>query len=677
MSNPASRAPARIRTRIRRWGLAAALASAPVLLAPAAVTAGPAHRATVVDPRPAWVGTAADRGAVSPSTTVNARVYLAGRDPKGLTAFATAVSDPHSPTFGHFLTPAQFVARFGPSTAQTDAVRSWLTGSGLTVTGGNQHYLAVRGTAGAVRDAFGVSLHTFATRGQRHRAPAGPVTVPETVAAAVLGVTGLDDTPSLARAQDALPPSPPPVIRAEPCSTSFGQNPATGVPPAYGHANAWTDCGLTPQQLRKAYGLDGTDLTGRGATVAVVDAYTAPDFAADVTTYTHNHGTADFRPGQYTEYPPPGGYRVPANCGSWAIEQAIDVEAAHNIAPDANVAYVPAASCATEDLVDAVGRAVDNHLADAVSGSWTAYNDGSLSPALRAAGDKIFQQAAAEGIGLYFSSGDCGTEDPASPCGQGDNSNGLQTSWPAENPWVTGVGGTSLATDPTGKEMFQTSWGTEKSTLNADKTGWTPAPGGGFPAAFTGGSGGGTSPNYEQPAYQARVVPKNLATTLVTGKHVATPMRVVPDVSADADNNTGMLAGLTYTYPDGVKRYHETRWGGTSLSSPLFMGLQAVAQQVRGGPIGFANPQLYNNYGTWAFEDITDSPLGAGKMIGVVRNDYTRSSDPTSPVLTSLQTFGQDPRLPATAGYDAATGVGAPSTSYVYSYNREHPGPPH
>jgi subtilase family serine protease len=122
-------------------------------------------------------------------------------------------------------------------------------------------------------------------------------------------------------------------------------------------------------------------------------------------------------------------------------------------------------------------------------------------------------------------------------------------------------------------------------------------------------------------------------------------------------------------YKDGTPHYHETRWGGTSLSGPLFAGLQAIAQQAQGGEkIGFANPVLYARHGTSAYEDVTDAPKGAGTLLGVVRNDYTDPSDSSSPVITRLWTFGEDGPLHAVAGFDNVTGLGAPSTRYVQSY---------
>ncbi|MEY9863643.1 subtilase family serine protease [Catenulispora sp. GAS73] len=648
----------------------AAFASAPVMTGGPVVASVPAGRAMVADARPNWAMSSADRGGVAVSGQLDLRVYLAGRDPQGLAAFDRAVSDPHSPSFRHYLTPQQVQARFGPTTAQINAIRTWLASAGLVVTGVNQHYVSVHGTVASAQQAFGVALHDYAVQGGLHRAPSGVVSTPASVAGAVLGVTGLDDGLPRAHPADTLPGPEPVTLRADPCSTYFGQNQAVAEPFTYSHVGVWTECGMTPQQVRSVYGADSSGLTGSGVTVAVMDAYASPTIGSDVSTYAAAHGSAGFRAGQFTQSLP-AAYNDVSGCGGnlWYSEESLDVEAVHNVAPDANVVYVGAASCHDSDLTDALSRIVDNHLADIVSNSWGDGAESDDTPAQKAAFDQVFQQAAAEGIGMYFASGDCGAEDPASSCNSGNTK--AQPDFPPADPWVTAVGGTSLAINSNGKELFQSGWGNILSTPNSNNSGWTPAPGSGYPAAFDAGSGGGTSPDIPQPSYQKNVVPTALATTLLDGTTTPGPMRVVPDVAAVADNNTGMLVGQTQLYPDGSVRYHETRWGGTSLSSPIFAGMQALAQQAQGAPIGFANPAIYARYGTPAFEDVTDTPFGPNVQFGVVRNNYTNSHDPNSPITTRLDTFAHDGLLHATPGYDDVTGVGAPSpTGYLNSYRR-------
>ena len=94
----------------------------------------------------------------------------------------------------------------------------------------------------------------------------------------------------------------------------------------------------------------------------------------------------------------------------------------------------------------------------------------------------------------------------------------------------------------------------------------------------------------------------------------STKMRVVPDVSALGDPNTGFLVGQTQTFPDGSAKYSEYRIGGTSLSSPIFAGMMADLQQHKGSAIGFANPMLYSLPAS-AFHDILHVDQRGGRQV--------------------------------------------------------------
>ena len=137
-------------------------------------------------------------------------------------------------------------------------------------------------------------------------------------------------------------------------------------------------------------------------------------------------------------------------------------------------------------------------------------------------------------------------------------------------------------------------------------------------------------------------------------------MRTVPDVSALGDPNTGMLVGQTQSFPDG-SYYDEYRIGGTSLSSPLFAGMMAVAQQGRSTPIGFANPALYKA-SAGVFNDVTATRQGTQDS-GDVRADYANGVDGSNGYLFSVRLFGWDKNLTihAVKGYDDVTGRGTPT----------------
>ena len=74
-------------------------------------------------------------------------------------------------------------------------------------------------------------------------------------------------------------------------------------------------------------------------------------------------------------------------------------------------------------------------------------------------------------------------------------------------------------------------------------------------------------------------------------------MRVIPDISMDADPSTGFLIGLHQTFPNGVAKYSQTRYGGTSLASPLLAGVIADVDQAAGAAVGFINPAIYALHG--------------------------------------------------------------------------------
>ena len=187
----------------------------------------------------------------------------------------------------------------------------------------------------------------------------------------------------------------------------------------------------------------------------------------------------------------------------------------------------------------------------------------------------------------------------------------LQVDFPTSSPFVTSVGGTSLAIGPFNNYEFETSWGTLLDPLASSGTAWQYTPPGLYPEYYDGSSGGGVSTAFTQPFYQAGVVPDSLATALPDGTTSPVPMRVVPDVSALADPSTGLLVGQTTLQPDGTTyAFSLSRIGGTSLACPTFAGIQADAQQAAGHVLGFANPAIYRRYGTDAFHDVTDHPLG-------------------------------------------------------------------
>ncbi|MDI5966690.1 S53 family peptidase [Streptomyces sp. SL13] len=667
--------------RGRRIAVAAAaslaLASGSVALAvPSQASAPTAGPKTISGSHPAWATAAKDAGTASASTEFTGTVYLAGQNSAELSAYAQAVSDPHSAQYDKFLTAAQAKARFGTTTAQVAAVRGWLTGAGLTVVSSSEHAITIKGTNAAVSKAFGTSIHQYKVAGTLRHAPARNVSVPASVSASVLGVTGLSSAGSNHAKPDSVKVSTAAVKGAKPsdglpttatCSDYWGQKLATGAPAGYVNgAVPFDQCSFQPSQLRKAYGITSSGLTGKGATVAIIDAYGSSTMESDANTYAANHGDKPFKAGQYTEDVTPAQWEDQDECGGpegWLGEESLDVEMVHGLAPDADVHYVGANSCTDDDLLAAISSVVDKHSADVITNSWgeimhTSDNEDITATEI-AAYTQVFEQAAAEGITINFSAGDCGDSSPlAAATGancQTDTSR-AQANWPDSSPWVTSVGGTALGlASKSGSYGFETDMGNARSALSTDGKSWTP-----LPAPFYFGGGGGTSEDFKQPWYQSWGVPSATSHTLMTGAHSASAMRVTPDVAMNGDLYTSVLVGMT----DGGA-YSEGGYGGTSVASPEFAAVQADAIQGQHHAIGFANPEIYVRSTLGLFKDVVDQ---AAAHHQAPLSNVADFGEVNGALAVRLVSFGTDTSLNAVKGYDDATGVGSPTLNYLRSF---------
>jgi subtilase family serine protease len=669
------------RLRVVSATIAAGALTLGTLAITTAAQAGTTRRA-IANTHPSWA-VAAKRLSTKASGTVNAKVYLSPSNATALAQKVAAVSNPKSSDFRQYLTAKQVRAEFAPSAAEVSSVRQWLTSAGLSVTRVSAAspagaYIGVRGSVAAASKAFGVSFGTFrGPGGQSARAPESAATAPSSVASYVLAVAGLDTAKSAIK--PALPPPPPNYWVANPCSTYYGQKTATNKPKAYGKFQPWTNCGYTPAQVRGAYGVTASHETGAGQTVAIVDAYSSPTMLADAQQFATATGDPGFNQTgavrQYEQFKA-GPYTLAAanecDAQGWYGEETLDVESVHGMAPDANVRYVGAGSCEDSDLAQADAFIVNNGVASIVSNSW---GEPASYSTISDVFNSIFQLGALQGIGFYFSSGDSGYEAP----GEDPISPQRQVDFPTSSPYVTSVGGTSLAIGSSDNYQWETSWGTILDPLVHLKNGtkkWQFTPPGKYPAGYDGSGGGGVSTAYAQPSYQAGVVPTTLAEKLPNGTTAPNPMRVVPDVSALADPSTGILVGETTLQPDGkTYAFSLSRIGGTSVACPVFAGIEADAQQAAGANLGFANPTIYavdtnDKYGSSsaAFNDVTDHPFGPG-YLAEVRNNYTNPYTKQGPLLTYLRTLGLNgegaDRLKAVSGYDDATGVGSPAANYI------------
>jgi len=619
-----------------------------------AASAAPQGRHPLDGSMPKWLHQARDMGASSTAQRMNFGVLLGMRDQAGAMDTLKAISDPASSSYGQWLTNAQFDARYAPAKSSVTAVQDWLRSEGFQVTKTlpSGMYVEASGSVAQVQSAFGTSVHNYSYLGKNVHANNSqlslPTGTPAAVTSAISGVIGVDQGTALKHTA-GTEPGPPPGARygVQPCSAYYAEKVADDKPAAYGKNQPYTVCGYGPQQLQSAYGessLVKSGIDGRGTTVAITDAYAAPTIYADAQKYNQVHHQPLFTPGQFSQIVPDrNGFDQVKLCGAqgWYGEETLDVEAVHAMAPGANIVYVGASDC-TSGLDEAWAETIDSHVADVITNSWT---DGTDDITLLGTDyvefyEQFSTEAALTGITVNFSSGDAGDHTAG-----GTDLPSKTVEFPADLPFVTGVGGSSVLVGSHGQWLGEDGWQTAYSTLTNGA--WTPAP----PGTYSSGGGGGTSQLFTQPFYQAGKVPAS-----ISEYYGSTPMRAVPDIAMDGDPNTGFLVGETQVFPDGTY-WDQYRIGGTSLSSPLLAGVVAVASQAHHHPLGFINPLYYRLLGTSALHD-TVAPTSP---VAQVRTDYTNFLDNSQGKFWRLQTVDvQSSTLHDTPGYDNETGVGTP-----------------
>jgi subtilase family serine protease len=645
----------------RAVGIVATVAAVVALSLTGVGAANAADRVSFADSVPSWATPANDAGAAPTEETFEGEIYLPLRDQQGAEALAKAVSSPVNLAFRKALSPSQWIKKFSPTQADSDAIVSFLQTAGLTISAvpASRQYVVFRGTAEQLGSIFGTSLHSFTYAGRQLVAPTTAPSLPTAVGSKVSGISieqsrmltkpdsikqgdlGASGDPQLSRKAAAAP------VVDTPCSHYTGEHVVT-VPPSYNGQTQYStfNCGYTPAQLRSAYGLDGLSkqgINGSGQTVAIIDAYASPSILNDVNTYSAANGEPGLTNSSYQQLvPKPSEFTDQAACqfpSGWQGEQTLDVESVHGVAPGARILYVGGTNCGG-GLDIAMSKILDNKLATIVSNSYG--NVGEAVPADVLQGEANLQiQAAGEGIGLYFSSGDNGDE--AARLGY------PSPDFPASSPWVTSVGGTSMGIDKNGKLLYEAGWGDTVDQIVKDASGKLAyvesLPG----TRFVGGAGGGTSAVFAQPDYQKDAVPAALA-----NGH-----RVSPDVAALADPYTGFQIGIRPIIDDDTLEtgdFINQTYGGTSLASPIVAAQIAIVQQSTHTSIGFANPTLYGI-----------SKVLPNSFRDVVPQNPTQAVAYTSAISGNsyLVSFDQDTSLKTAKGYDSVTGLGGVSFSLL------------
>ena len=589
-------------------------------------------------------------GEVPGSTRLTIELWLRP-DLAGAQRFAVAVSTPGGPLFRHYLSPAAYTARFGPSRGTAARVASWLRAEGFTAitTDPGRSYVRATAPVSAIDAALRVRLRIYRASASVNagryalRANDRAVSLPRSLAGSVLGVTGLDNAaPIVPLERAAISPSGPSHARTtsgarQPCSHYYGQYMAAGLPEKYGRTSFPTFvCGYSARQMRSAYRSSWAS-TGKGQTIALVEQGLTKDMFLTLADYARTNHMPAPSPLRYAELS-----LGKDTCGDpFNIEEQLDVESSYDMAPGAHQLVVGGDSCNQGDAgnqavynadVAILDGAGGHPLASVASNSWESGTESQPLAQTRLV-HAYLERAADEGVGMYFSAGD-----------------GSGVLEPSIDPDAIAVGGTTLGIGRTGNRLFETGWSTGISQLRNNA--WV------FNAE-DGASGGGPSVRWPQPGYQHGVVPKSLGTT-----------RSAPDIAADADPFTGIAVGML-KFGGRQPRYFQESIGGTSESSPLVAGMVAAAQQGEEAPFGFINPAIYRLDDTGAFFPTLPLTSHSPALYRGVECDILVFVNiclgPRVHRIPSLTTFDdQNPKMRGYTGqvtlpgYDNMTGLGVP-----------------
>ena len=303
-----------------------------------------------------------------------------------------------------------------------------------------------------------------------------------------------------------------------------------------------------PSDIRKAYEflpLYAQGIEGNGTSIVIIDAYGDPKLSSDLSSFD----SLTNLPSPTLNVYYPNGFPITRDSG-WALETALDVEWSHAIAPTAIIDLVIAPNSSVGYIYDAISYVASN-LTNATVVSMSFGQSESLYPTVGpytiSATHQLFVTMVSHGTSIFASSGDSG----ASTC--------CDASYPASDPLVVAVGGTTLNLDSSASYVSESAWS---------------------------GSGAGSSMIFGKPSWQ---------------HSLGDLMRDEVDVSYDADPNTGVLVvqnGSHYTV------------GGTSAGSPQWAGLTAIASQAAKLRFGSITSKLYVLNGQSSYHDATTGSDG-------------------------------------------------------------------
>jgi kumamolisin len=458
----------------------------------------------------------------------------------------------------------EFARQFGADPGDLAAIKTFATSHGLAIVQEDaaRRTVILSGTVAQFNEAFGVTLERFEHDGGSYRGRTGSVQLPDELRGVVEAVLGLDDRP-----------------QAQPHFRIRDQG-GNAQPRASSSAAA----SFTPVQVADLYGFPQG--TGQGACIGIIE-LGGGYRPADLRTYFQRLGIPLPKVAaisvDHGKNHPTGKVNGPDG------EVMLDIEVAGSVAPGASM-VVYFAPNTDAGFLDAVTTALHDstNKPSVISISWGGPESTWTAQAMSAF-DQAFQAAAAMGVTVCVASGDNGSSD-------GVNDGANHVDFPASSPHALACGGTSVKSAG-GKITSEVAWND---------------------GANGGAGGGGVSNVFPLPAWQ-----HGLHVTSSKGVASALQNRGVPDVSGDADPETGYDVRV-----DGS----DTVFGGTSAVAPLWAGLIARLNAGKGTTVGYINAQLYGNPG--ALNDITQGDNGS---------------------------------FSATIGWDACTGLGSPNGAKMSS----------
>ena len=601
-------------------------------------------------------------------------------------AFDKAVDDLYDPTsasYHQWFSQNDF-EKYAPTSAELETVKQELTKQGFEVvsTDPQNFSLRVKGTTSTIEAAFQTEVHNFSYNGKTFQAHIRDAKLQGHAGELIDSVAGLDRHQSHSQLSVAQNPSTKaPLFKkvvttaaagstilseitstplSAPALTTFTTTGAS-LPLAvyYGNiydSNSNLTPSYTPAQLQSHYGLtslikEGYD--GTGQTIALVEAYGYAAAEADANVAATAFGLPALTSKNFSVIYPEGKplNSSAADLSGWTGEIALDIQSTHAIAPGANILVVASAGQDNEDQIASLEYVIANKLANTVSSSWENDSEVISGPAEEDAFNSILELGAASGISFQFSTGDGGDLGLGTPSGS--------VSVPSNSPYATAVGGTSILNNTTGTGQTVTGWGNNIAYINLGGPVDPPT----SEAFFNGGAGGGESLYFAKPSWQSALPG--------TG-------RQVPDVSALADPFTGFP--IIYT-SEGVQ-YAAAGIGGTSLASPIFTAIWAIADQYNGAPLGHASPAIAKLKSGQITDVLPTSGLETSNASATVYDSngpafyspaalwggllYSQTNFVSAVwTLSSFESvaisFGTDASLTVTPGWDNVTGYGEPN----------------